>query len=236
MQAKQQDALAELPPQAIFGQDGVEVGAESAPPGHEQSKSTTRKSRNPRTHKQESTTMNNAKDQDDETTSEKDAKEPWRIQKEALKEKFGNESWNPRRKLSPDAMEGIRALHNADPETFKTPVLANQFKVSPEAIRRILKSSWQPNEEETEKRRQRWDKRGEKIWSNLVEQGIRPPKKWREMGVGRAEPGEVPKWKLRKDKRLAKKQRNDSRRNSEILEDDDDGDDTPDNSVGHRIL
>jgi hypothetical protein len=27
--------------------------------------------------------------------------------------------------------------------------------------------------------------------------GIKPPKKWREMGVGRAENGEMPRWKSR---------------------------------------
>jgi hypothetical protein len=44
---------------------------------------------------------------------------------------------------------------------------------------------------------ERWNKRGERIWSNLVEMGIKPPKKWREMGVGRTENGEMPRWKSR---------------------------------------
>ncbi|KAH7061211.1 hypothetical protein B0J12DRAFT_553139, partial [Macrophomina phaseolina] len=72
----------------------------------------------------------------------------WMVQKEALKEKFGKEGWQPRKKLSPDAMDGIRQLHASDPDTYTTPVLANEFKVSPEAIRRILKSKWRPKEEE----------------------------------------------------------------------------------------
>ncbi|KAF2190634.1 hypothetical protein K469DRAFT_558656 [Zopfia rhizophila CBS 207.26] len=121
--------------------------------------------------------------------------ERWQVQKAALKEKFGNEGWNPRKKLSPDAMEGIRHLHKTHPDKFTTPVLAQHFKVSPEAIRRILKSKWQPTDEEQEERLRRWDKRGERIWSNLVELGIKPPKKWREMGVGKAKHGEVPNWK-----------------------------------------
>ncbi|KAK4988783.1 hypothetical protein LTR28_001671, partial [Elasticomyces elasticus] len=29
----------------------------------------------------------------------------------------------------------------------------------------------------------------------MVELGMRPPKKWREMGVGKAEKGEKPRWK-----------------------------------------
>ena len=112
-------------------------------------------------------------------------KERWQVQKEALKEKFNGEAWNPRKKLSPDTMEGIRHLHTTHPEKFTTPVLAQHFKVSPEAIRRILKSLWRPSDEETEERLARWDRRGEKIWTNLVELGVKPPKKWRQMGVGR---------------------------------------------------
>ena len=111
--------------------------------------------------------------------------EPWQIQNHSLKDKFGDTGgWNPRKKLSPDALEGIRALNAQYPDRFTTPILADQFKVSPEAIRRILKSKWRPNAEEDEERRARWDKRGERIWSNLVELGVHPPKKWRQMGIG----------------------------------------------------
>jgi hypothetical protein len=119
----------------------------------------------------------------------------WALQKEALKEKLGGEAWNPRKKLSPDTMEGIRHLHKTEPDKFTTPILAEHFKVSSEAIRRILKSRWQPNDEEYEARMERWNKRGERIWTNLVEMGVKPPKKWREMGVGRATGGERPRWK-----------------------------------------
>ncbi|KAL9123277.1 MAG: hypothetical protein Q9187_000185 [Circinaria calcarea] len=112
-------------------------------------------------------------------------REIWQIQKSALTNKFGNQGWKPRKRLSPDALEGIRALHAQYPGRYTTPVLADQFKVSPEAIRRILKSKWRPNEEEEAKRRKRWDTRGEGIWSKMVEIGIKPPKKWREMGIGK---------------------------------------------------
>ena len=110
-------------------------------------------------------------------------KNKWQIQKRALKEKFGSKGWMPRKRLSPDALEGIRALHAQHPEKYSTPVLAEQFKVSPEAIRRILKSKWRPSKEEKADRLRRWDKRGESIWSQMVEVGIKPPKKWREMGI-----------------------------------------------------
>jgi len=112
-------------------------------------------------------------------------REPWQVQKAALNEKFGTTGWEPRKRLSPDALDGIRALHAQYPQTYTTAALAEQFKVSPEAIRRILKSKWRPSEEEDVDRRQRWQKRGESIWGHMVELGVKPPKKWREMGVGR---------------------------------------------------
>ncbi|KAF3393763.1 Required for respiratory growth protein 9 [Penicillium rolfsii] len=100
----------------------------------------------------------------------------WRIQKDALDRKFPN-GWNPPKKLSPDALEGIRHLHATAPERFTTSVLAEEFKVSPEAIRRILKSRWRPSEVEAEDRRKRWEKRHERIWSRMAELGLRPSTK-----------------------------------------------------------
>jgi len=104
---------------------------------------------------------------------EKRKPESWEIQKSALKEKF-KEGWAPPKKLSPDALDGIRHLHATDPERFTTPVLAEQFKVSPEAVRRILKSKWQPTEEEQDDRRRRWWNRRLRIWSQMAELGLRP--------------------------------------------------------------
>jgi len=125
------------------------------------------------------------------------SRQQWQIQKAALKAKFGDEAWSPRKRLSPDALEGIRTMHHSDPYRFTTPVLAQHFEVSPEAIRRILKSKWQPSAEEQENRRERWERRGERVWSSLAEVGVKPPKPWRVRGVGKAEPGEVPLWKDR---------------------------------------
>ncbi|KAJ5484139.1 Required for respiratory growth protein 9 [Penicillium diatomitis] len=102
--------------------------------------------------------------------------EPWRTQKDALEKKFP-QGWNPPKRLSPDALEGIRHLHATAPEQFTTSVLAEEFKVSPEAIRRILKSRWRPSETEAEARRKRWEKRHERIWSRMAELGLRPTTK-----------------------------------------------------------
>jgi hypothetical protein len=57
-------------------------------------------------------------------------------------------SWAPPRKLSRDAMDGMRTLHNYDPTTFSTPMLAERFRISPEAVRRILKSRWEPSRDQ----------------------------------------------------------------------------------------
>jgi hypothetical protein len=91
-----------------------------------------------------------------------------------LRKKFGSESWNPRKKLSPDTIDGIRALHELYPEKYPTPVLAEKFKVSPEAIRRILKSKWRPDPEKQAERRERWARRHDRIWDQQAAIGLRP--------------------------------------------------------------
>ncbi|OJD17232.1 hypothetical protein AJ78_02669 [Emergomyces pasteurianus Ep9510] len=99
--------------------------------------------------------------------------EPWQIQKLALKKKFP-EGWNPRKRLHPDTLDTIRHLHQQDPTKYSTPVLAQEYKVSPEAIRRILKSKWQPSADVAAERRERWEKRRKRIWNQLAEIGVRP--------------------------------------------------------------
>lgn len=93
-------------------------------------------------------------------------------------------AWLPTRRLSPDALDGVRALHTQYPETFTIPILADHFSVGTEAIRRILKSKWKANAEEQEDRRERWDRRGARLWTTFAEKGEHPPKRWREMGIG----------------------------------------------------
>lgn len=104
---------------------------------------------------------------------EKSKPDPWQIQKQALDKKFPG-GWNPPKRLSPDALEGIRHLHKTDPARFTTAVLAEEFKTSPEAVRRILKSKWIASGAEMEERRKRWERRHERIWSQKAELGLRP--------------------------------------------------------------
>ncbi len=109
----------------------------------------------------------------------------WQTQKRALRAKFP-EGWRPRRRLSPDAIEGIRALHQQLPDVYTTPVLASHFAVSPEAIRRILKSRWRARTTEEEEARQaRWYARGRQVWARWAALGRKPPKRWQAEGVRR---------------------------------------------------
>ncbi len=71
----------------------------------------------------------------------------WAQHRVSMKTKFP-EGWAPPHKLSRAAMDGLRALHAHDPDTFSTPVLADKFRISPEAVRRILRGKWQPTQEQ----------------------------------------------------------------------------------------
>ncbi|KAI1788630.1 hypothetical protein LXA43DRAFT_894187 [Ganoderma leucocontextum] len=84
--------------------------------------------------------------------------------RDAMKKNFP-EGWAPPRKLSREAMDSLRHLHQMDPEAFSTPVLADRFHISPEAVRRILKGRWEPTREQkarmAERERVAREKKGE---------------------------------------------------------------------------
>ena len=120
-------------------------------------------------------------------TATEPKREQWQIRKDALKGKFGEAGWKPRKKLSPDALDGIRMLHAHDPEKNSTAALAAHYQISPEAIRRILKSKWRPTATEHMDRSERWERRGERIWTDLANGGFQPPKKWRMKGIRKAD-------------------------------------------------
>ncbi|KND94094.1 Required for respiratory growth protein 9, mitochondrial [Tolypocladium ophioglossoides CBS 100239] len=124
------------------------------------------------------------------TPSEELAPEPkpqgesWQTQKAALKKKFPD-GWKPRKRLSPDALAGIRALNAQFPDVYTTQALADKFEVSSEAIRRILKSKWQPSVDEEQERQERWFRRGKQVWEQKAALGVKPPKRWRREGIVR---------------------------------------------------
>lgn len=90
-------------------------------------------------------------DEEDDTQALPSDAPYWMIQRAALKSKFP-EGWAPPKRLSREAISLIRLLQQSSPSTYTTPVLADRFKVSPEAIRRILKSQFELSEGEVERR------------------------------------------------------------------------------------
>ncbi|CCK70767.1 mitochondrial ribosome assembly protein RRG9 KNAG_0F00980 [Huiozyma naganishii CBS 8797] len=86
----------------------------------------------------------------------------WQRQKLALQKKFNGAQWNPSKKLSRTELNSVRLLKSQFPDMTASE-LGAQFKVSPEAIRRILKSKWTPIGDEVSDLDARWKKRGEKI-------------------------------------------------------------------------
>lgn len=115
----------------------------------------------------------------------------WAVQKEALKKKFPD-GWRPFKRLSPDALNGIRALNQQFPDMFSTQVLSQRFEMSPEAIRRILRTNWDPTADEDEDRQRRWFNRGKAIWEKYEELGIKPPQKWRDAAIANNGPKRRP--------------------------------------------
>ena len=75
----------------------------------------------------------------------------WKKHRAALKEKFP-EGWAPPKRISREAMDLLRALHQVDPTTNSVPALSLRFKISPEAIRRVLKSKFELSQAERDKR------------------------------------------------------------------------------------
>ncbi|KAG5936263.1 hypothetical protein E4U59_005110 [Claviceps monticola] len=159
------------------------LSTESKTPTYTQTRDSSKpRSRNLSYDKDSTSTGPTAPLQDDKKPQR--AKEYWQIQKEALKEKFPD-GWTPRKRLSPDALAGIRALNAQFPKVYTTQTLADKFKVSPEAIRRVLKSKWAPSAEEEQDRQERWFRRGKQVWERQAALGIKPPKKWRAEGIVR---------------------------------------------------
>ncbi|KAM0747395.1 hypothetical protein T439DRAFT_383513 [Meredithblackwellia eburnea MCA 4105] len=84
----------------------------------------------------------------------------WALHRRSIKKQFPD-GWDPPRKLSREAMNFVRALHQHSPQQFTVPALAERFRISPEAVTRILKSKFVMSEEENERREKRRRERKE---------------------------------------------------------------------------
>ncbi|KAG0636659.1 hypothetical protein HOY80DRAFT_976490 [Tuber brumale] len=102
-------------------------------------------------------------------TTPKSELEAWKVQKAALQKKFGT-GWAPRKKLSLKARDWVKELHSSVPD-LTTEKLAEIFRVSPEVIRRILKSNWTPSPKEAVEREQKWKRRRGRIWERWIDNG-----------------------------------------------------------------
>ncbi|GAA5874202.1 hypothetical protein JCM3774_006763 [Rhodotorula dairenensis] len=78
----------------------------------------------------------------------------WKKHQVALREQFPT-GWAPPKRLSREAMDLVRTMHAANPDLYSTAALAAQFKVSPEAVRRILKSRFEITKQESDRREAR---------------------------------------------------------------------------------
>jgi hypothetical protein len=92
----------------------------------------------------------------------------WKRDLYARREKFHGVQWNPNRKVSRTTMDDIRKLKSEHPHVTASD-LGKAFGLSPEAVRRILKSRWDPTEGEQERIQDRWVRRGSRIRKILRE-------------------------------------------------------------------
>jgi hypothetical protein len=65
------------------------------------------------------------------------------ITRNAMTQPESNEPWAPVKKLTFQAMAGLRALHTNDPETFNREALSQRYGISYDAVTRILRSDYQ---------------------------------------------------------------------------------------------
>ncbi|KAK6463539.1 hypothetical protein DFJ63DRAFT_312848 [Scheffersomyces coipomensis] len=105
--------------------------------------------------------------QQDKKSRFKEQSEPrekplWEKRNESLKARYP--IWNPTKKLSRSVMEDIKTLKDKIPH-LKTIDLANHFQISPESIRRILRSKWVPTEQEQKSIMERHQRRKENVKS-----------------------------------------------------------------------
>ncbi|KAG7893207.1 hypothetical protein KL905_002786 [Ogataea polymorpha] len=84
-------------------------------------------------------------------------------QKYALKEKAAQMDLTKTKKLSRQAIEGIRVLHSKYPDELPSHKLAEFFQVPVVAVAKILKSKWSPKPHERAAKEKKWEERGKEL-------------------------------------------------------------------------
>ncbi|KAF3177211.1 Required for respiratory growth protein 9 mitochondrial [Orbilia oligospora] len=107
----------------------------------------------------------------------------WKIHMDSVKSKLKGEKWNPFGRLSPAAVATLKQLKQENPG-MTVEEYAPIFKISPDALRRILKSKWMPTPEQEADRNERWKRRGKAVWQEWEEKGLVQKKKEKKQEVG----------------------------------------------------
>ncbi|KAK6500754.1 Required for respiratory growth protein 9 mitochondrial [Arthrobotrys conoides] len=100
----------------------------------------------------------------------------WKIHMDSVKSKLKGDRWNPFGRLSPAAVATLKQLKQENPG-MTVEEYAPIFKISPDALRRILKSKWMPTTEQEADRNERWKRRGKAVWQQWEEKGLVQKKK-----------------------------------------------------------
>ncbi|CAB4413719.1 unnamed protein product [Rhizophagus irregularis] len=80
----------------------------------------------------------------------------WLRHRFAMKERIGFKYWKPHKKVNREVMDKIRWLHNQLPEEYNAEKLSKHFKISPESIRRIIKSKFIPKSKILERQERKY--------------------------------------------------------------------------------
>lgn len=123
--------------------------------------------------------------------------ERWMAEKANLQKKFQGARWEPKKKVSPAAMDGMRAIHKSHPE-YTTEKLSQLFELDPDAIRRILKSNWVRDAATDEARMEHWAKRGVRVYRRWENLGVIQTKKSKKQVRNRRKEREA-KWGLQEN-------------------------------------
>ncbi|OMH80064.1 Required for respiratory growth protein 9, mitochondrial [Zancudomyces culisetae] len=100
-----------------------------------------------------------------EESADKDVSEQsvgWRTRRDEWK-RLGNGHWNPKKKVSRETMEKMRMLHNQYPDVFDIKRLSTDYRISFEAVRRILRSKFTPTDKRAQK--QELNRKGNNVTS-----------------------------------------------------------------------
>ncbi|CAG8507338.1 9229_t:CDS:2 [Dentiscutata heterogama] len=97
----------------------------------------------------------------------------WLKHKYAIQERTMFHKWCPKKRVSREIMDKIRLLYHQSPEENTPKKLSQQFKISPESIRRILHSKFVPTAEIMTRQNQ-------KILENFLKFKAETKAKWKE--------------------------------------------------------